>query len=259
MVFYNGKWYFDPLRVRVPFAFSSYSYGYGVYETLRTLHGKIFFLEEHIDRLFASASLIGLKPTYSQKDISDITQKTFEKSKKDEARIKIILTETELIVLVQELVLRPPDWYETGISVGVIEMERPIPEAKTLNGLHFSMTQKVCKEKNLYECVLVDREGGVREGSISNVFWIKNAVLFTPKSRILQGVTRRMVMNIAKESMEVCERDAKIEEVLQADECFLTNTTSNVLPIVKVENTLIGNGKVGEKTKWLMEEVQKFF
>lgn len=232
-------------------------YGYGVFETLRTYEGEIFALEKHIERLFHSAQLIGLKHDYKPEQIQKWTKETFQKYAEKEARIKIVLTETELIIWPQELILRPAEWYETGIKVVTFPIERVQPLAKSLNCLPSVLARQKAQENNVYEALFVDRDGFVREGSYSNLFWIKDQVLYTTKDRVLKGITREVVLDLAQELMPVREENWLLSDVLTADEVFITNTTSEILPVIKIDKEIIRDGLVGKMSGRLADKFRK--
>lgn len=256
MLSINNKIITDDEATISPLA-DSYMYGYGVFETLRTYNGRIFGLEEHIKRLFHSAELLKIQHKNAIDDIEMQTQQLFKESQQDEARIKIVLTSTELIIWVQELKLRPKEWYETGITVVTYEAERYLPEAKHMNCLPSHMGQLYAKEKNVYEALLIDNNGIVREGCYSNVFWIKDNILFTTKTKVLKGITAETAIEAAQGIIDVDYKDATLEEILEADEGFITNTTSEILPVVKIGEKIIGEGKVGKYTSQLIQNFSK--
>lgn len=228
----------------------SFMYGYGVFSTMRTYSGMIFRLERHITRLLESAKILHVKHEYTEDYIHTKVEETLEKSQLKEARIKVVLTETELLIWPQELALRPSVWYKTGIPVVTFEAQREFPEAKHMNCLTSMMAQKYAKEHDVYEALLVERGGIVREGSYSNLFWIKDGTLHTTETRVLRGVTMETVLEAADGIMPIVFKDATLDEILQADECFITNTTSEILPVVQIDEHSIG--EIGPWTKKLM-------
>jgi branched-chain amino acid aminotransferase len=255
MVFYNGK-FLKEEELQVSAFGDAFMYGYGVYETLRTYQGKIFRLAEHVERLFVSAHLIGMIIKHPAEKIIQFTNQALEKSGLTEARIKIVLTEKDLIIWPQKLMLRPPEWYQTGIKIVTLKIERIMPEAKSNNALSFVLGQKQAQKHQVYETLLIDEEGFAREGSISNLFWIKDQVLYTTQNRILKGITRNVILDQAKELMEVKEKDELLSNIFKADEVFITNTTSEILPVVQIDALVIGKGEVGGGTRGLMGRVQ---
>lgn len=237
---------------------NSYMYGHGVFETLRTYSGRIFRLEEHVKRLMESAQAVQLVTNHTQDHVAAITQKYLEFSPYKENRIKIVLTETEFLIWYQPLVTRPEEWYQTGIPIVSTKLERTLPEAKHLNCIPSVLAQKYAQKHNVYETLMISNDDIVREGSYSNIFWIKDTKLYTPAHNILHGITAQVVMEIGLEFFSnIVHLDTNLIEVLEADECFITNTTSEILPVVQIDDVMIGNGRVGESTKVLMKKFKE--
>jgi len=256
MIYFNGQ-YFTGSDLKISPLVDSYMYGYGVFETLRTYNGQIFKLSEHIDRLFYSAQILEIKNIISKDELIKKTIEVFAKSKLSESRIKIVLTNTELMIWPQELTLRSSDWYKTGINIVTYFTQRSFPEVKSMNCLANVMGQKWARKNNCYEALLIDQNNIVREGCYSNLFWVKNNILYTTKTKILKGITRQIVLKIARDMMKIQEIDSSIDQVKLADEVFITNTTSEILPVCKIDNNVIAEGRVGQKTKLLMELFKK--
>ncbi len=252
MIFFNGKFYQEKNLKLSPLV-DSYMFGYGVFETLRTYQGRIFCLKEHLKRLLNSARVINLTHAYQLDELSRITSESFQKSGLSESRIKIVLTETELLIIPHKLVLKPDIWYQKGIKTASLPLLRIFPEAKTLNNLTFVFSHKYALSQNIPEVILVDRSGIAREGSYTNLFWIENQSLCTTKTRILKGITRDLVLKEASKIMTVLEKDQKITEIVKADEVFLTSTIGEIIPVVQIDQKVIGQGKVGEWTLKLLK------
>jgi branched-subunit amino acid aminotransferase/4-amino-4-deoxychorismate lyase len=151
-----------------------------------------------------------------------------------------------LIIINKPFEVKIPAIWKDGASLITSKYQREIPEAKTINYLRsVSLSQKLV-ETNAAEILYLDRNW-VRECSRSNVYMVKDGCIYTPKSKVLAGVTRRRILSTA--GFKVFEKDFKFTDLLAADEVFITSTTKGVLPIVRVDSQTISNGKIGEISK----------
>ena len=243
--------------------------GYGVFDYLRTYNRRPFYLDDHLSRFSHSASRLTLKVPVSKKELRRIIFRLITKNKSlKELSFRIVLTGGEtkdgktslrptFFIIVEPVHYYPSKVFEKGIKLITLNYCREFPEIKSINYLlAVSQWRNALKKKAaeiLYVC-----QGKVLEGSTSNFFMIKNKVLFTPKSGILEGVTRKIVIKLAKENkIKVREKILSLKEVLKADECFITATDKEIMPVVKIDNHKIGSGRVGSQTKKLMELFQK--
>ncbi len=237
---------------------------YGVFDYLKTYNRRPFHLEDHFNRFFRSASRFNLKIPVSKKELRRIIFALLARNKSfKELSFRMVLTggETEdsktaqkptFFVVVGEARPYPEEVFEKGIKLATLDYGREFPEIKTINYLlAVSQWKNILKEKAseiLYVC-----KGKVLEASTSNFFMVKNKILFTPKNEILEGVTRKIVIKLAKENkIKVVEKDIYLKDVLQADECFITATDKEITPAVKIDNKIIGDGRPGEQTKKLL-------
>jgi len=244
---------------------------YGVFEFLRTYHRKPFYLREHLKRLLKSARLINLKHPYSLSFLEKIVYRTLAKNKHlNEANIRIILTggvskdsltpsKPTLIVMITPLKTLPPSLYEKGAKIILQVFKRPNPQAKHLDYAKGVEYLEKAKKKGAVEVLFVDRQGKIYECATSNFFAVIKGKIFTPKNEdVLEGITRKIVFKLAsKLKIPIEERDLFIKEIPKFDEAFITSTNKEILPIVKIDSFLIGNGKPGEITKLLMSEFHK--
>lgn len=226
-------------------------------------------MDDHLSRFSHSASRLTLKVPVSKKELRRIIFRLITKNKSlKELSFRIVLTGGEtkdgktslrptFFIIVEPVHYYPSKVFEKGIKLITLNYCREFPEIKSINYLlAVSQWRNALKKKAaeiLYVC-----QGKVLEGSTSNFFMIKNKVLFTPKSGILEGVTRKIVIKLAKENkIKVREKILSLKEVLKADECFITATDKEIMPVVKIDNHKIGSGRVGSQTKKLMELFQK--
>ncbi|MGB8644648.1 MAG: aminotransferase class IV, partial [Anaerolineae bacterium] len=138
--------------------------------------------------------------------------------------------------------------YEKGIKVITVRIERPLPTAKTIDYTPAILALAQARARNAMEALYVDREGHLLEGTQSNFFGFEGDRLITPHDAILEGITRRVVMELARAQFELVERALPLTELAQLDEAFIASTSKEVMPVVQVDETTIGSGKPGPRT-----------
>ena len=240
---------------------------YGIFEVVRTYKSKPVELDKHINRLIINSKILKINHSYNKNKIEKAVLEVISKNKFKESELRIILTggvsknpfyfpENTLLIIATKFVPFNEKYYQNGAYLGLKEYQRELPEVKTLN---YSLAISYLKEfKNCLE-VLYYKNNCLLETTFANFFIIKNNELITPKSGILKGITRETVLNLALQAgFKVQEREVKLQELKQADEAFITSTIKGILPIVKVSQFEIGSGKVGEKTKILMEKFKEY-
>lgn len=234
----------------------AFQYGYGVFETMRTYNGRVFKLEAHLIRLFESAKSIGLSLHHNQLEIEEQVNKALELSAKTPQRVKVIAS-SEFTVITTTDLLTDESLYR-GVSCVTVDVERPFPDAKSLHYLDSYLAHQFALNNGAYEALLVNRKGHITEGAYSNVFGVKNSKLTTPARGMLKGITRSIVLNLAREQeVDVTKRALLQKELPDMEELFLTQTTMGIVPITKVNDIQIGNEKVGPITSRLMEAYGK--
>jgi len=249
--------------------------GYGIFDYLKTYNRKPFHLDDHLWRFFVSAASLNLKPPFSPKKLKEIIFELIKKNKnfppkadppqaEKELSFRLVLTggETDngrtskkptFFIIVEPPHYYPKEVFEKGIKLITLNYRREFPGIKTINYLWaISQWGNALKEKAGE--ILYVHQGKVLEATTSNFFMVKNGVLFTPQNDILPGITKKVVIGLAKKNkIKVQEKNLSLKEVLRADECFITATDKEIMPVVKIDNRLIGKGKVGSQTKRLME------
>ncbi|MFD2444772.1 D-amino-acid transaminase [Bacillus sp. CGMCC 1.16607] len=270
--YFNGKFIALDERV-IPIDERGHQFGDGVYEVIRFYNGKPFMLEEHLDRLINSSKAIKLPITDSIDDFTKLINEAVEKSQLKDCNVYLQITRG--IATRQHLFPNAP------VSIAMtVRPAKPISEEirekgetaifhederwancyiKSLNLLPNILAKQTAFEAGCFEAILV-RDGFITEGTSSNVFIIKNGrIITTPLSKhILPGITRIAVKNILEAlKFDFVEKHFTQDELLESDEVFITSTTSEVLPIVKVNDQPIGNGKPGEQTKQIYNELTK--
>lgn len=238
--------------------------GYAVFDFFRTINGVPLFIADHLDRFYASAISLHLIVRKKNGELATIIHELIKRSSLSEAGIRIMLTggyssdnyhpaEPNLLITCNPVETATKPDFEKGYSIITHEYQRELPNVKSINYLMAVWLQPLMKEKQVDD-ILYFRNGIISEFPRSNVFIItKDNKLVTPAHNILAGVTRKNVMALAAEKMAVEERDITTEELMNAAEVFLTSTTKRILPIVKIDNKIIGNGKPGKITTVLYE------
>lgn len=241
--------------------------GFGVFETMRSYNGKLFRLEEHVERLVDSADRLGLKFSWSKNELTKRIQLTVEKNDMlDELSMRVIISggkdqghmevgDPVLIIIPSELTVYPSELYQEGVGVISVQGRRFLPEVKSLDYLEGVLAVRQARERGAHEALYCTKEGNVLEATTSNFFIIKDKTLITPKEGILRGVTRKAVLEITLGSqLDVEQREVSLEETYRADEAFLTSTHRELLPVVQVNHKKIGEGKPGKVTNALLSK-----
>lgn len=244
--------------------------GFRIFTACRTLaNGKIFRLEDHIDHLVDSARVIHMKLPHNKDGLKKIIQDVITKNKKEKGELLLEIMysggkagsngiaptgETDLYILVLPLNLPPEEWYEQGIKLASFPYQRQWPEVKFLNYVGAVIAhQTVVKEYRADEALFIspDEKKIVLEGTTFNFFVVKKDIVLTHAldGKILPGITRKVVLELAhKENIEARETNFSLNELAEMDEAFITSSTRNIVPVNRVDNIIIGNGRPGELT-----------
>lgn len=225
----------------------SFQRGYCAFEFLRTYGRTPFMLTEHLDRLSASCTILGIPyPEGVEKRVLDAAL--------EDVSIKVYVTpEERVIIKADPLVLPKKEAYEYGVSCCTTRHKRIFPVAKSTCYLSACVGLKEGRAFNPFEVIFLDDEGFVLEGGTSNIFGVKDGDLFTVDRGVLMGVTRNIVCEMFEGSISFAP--FRLEEL---DECFLTSTSREILPITCVDGKPIGDGVVGPKTKDVMKRFSAF-
>lgn len=245
-------------EAQVPITNIEYAYGFGVYETLRVVNQKPYFLQEHIKRLVESARIISLEHEFSEGAIRDGIVELVKQCDTGEAyNIKILLIGAKdpgecLLYAFPSKPLFPDRKHQRdGVSTITVSYQRAFPNAKTLNMLQSYMAFRQARTHDCYDALAVDQDGYITEGTMTNFFLTKDKTIFTsPPDRILDGVTSRIVLDLAiKNGFTVAEKCARVPELADYDGAFLTSTSSKVMPIRRIDSFEFG--AVSERVKEL--------
>lgn len=250
-------------------------YGDGIFEGIRFYGGRVFRLDEHMNRLYDSAKAILLQPDISKADLTEAVLETIRQNGLTDGYIRLVITRGEgtlglspehcpkptTIIIVAEIKLYPKEMYENGLMVITCATRRIphgslSPMVKSLNYLNNVMAKIEATAAGAGEGLMLNEQGYVAECTGDNIFIIKNGKILTPpiSSGALAGVTRAVVFEMAEEAgIPIAEPDLTRYDIFTADECFLTGTAAEVIPVIKLDQRPIGDGKPGVVTRQFME------
>ena len=255
-------------------------YGDGVFEGIRSYNGRVFKLDEHLQRLYDSAKAIRLNIPLTMKEMEEKILETLRRNNIRDGYIRAVVTRGPgdlgldpdkckgnafVFIIADTIVLYPDEFYQNGLSVITVPTRRNVPEAlnpriKSLNYLNNILAKIEAKNANAIEAIMLSNDGYVVECTGDNIFIVKGETVFTPPTYIgaLEGITRDTAMDLARDmGLKVEERIFNRYEVYIADECFLTGTAAEVIPVVKVDGRVIGDGKPGRITQELVEKFRE--
>lgn len=250
----------DPLHFDLPdFDAITTELPSGLYTTFRTYAGrtKVVALRSHLERLYLPAKAQGISPTVRRLDdfrhlLSDILLR----SEAPEVRVRLIMDTTvepgTIYVLIQALRPLPVEIYQKGVHVEISRSSREKPSLKRTAFIQESAPDRRRLSPEVFE-ILLTGKGRILEGMTSNFFYVKNGMLCTAGRGVLIGVTRQMVIALARwEGIEICTRAVRVNELPDIAEAFITSSSRGIVPVVKIDAQQIGGGKVGEMTRRLM-------
>jgi branched-chain amino acid aminotransferase len=241
--------------------------GIGVCDIMRTFQGRPYFVDEHIDRLVESGKKIGLSLPWNRPEIKQIVLQTLEKNPGlAEMNIRIVITggsspdfltptgRPRLIVMVTEIKKLPEEWYAKGVKVITLVQERPLAGAKVTAYIPATIAMNQAQAAGAMEVIYINRKNHALEGTTSNLFaFFGNTLVTPPPEGILKGITRKVILSLAKNRSEISEESIPLEKLLTADEVFITGTNKGVVPVVQIDDNPIGDGRPGYRTETLMK------
>lgn len=278
-IYINGKFY-EKESAKISVFDHGLLYGDGVFEGIRAYNRRVFKLKEHIDRLFESAQSIMLKIPLNREQLIKAVVQTIIANKLNNAYIRLVVTRGEgdlgldprkcckgatVIIIADKVALYPQKLYQEGLSIVTVPTVRNLPEAlnpqiKSLNYLNNILAKIEAANAGCDEAIMLDALGYVAECTGDNIFVAKNGHLYTPPQCMgtLRGITRDSILEIArKNKITAHEHVITRHEVYISDECFLTGTAAEVIPVVKVDGRVIGQGKPGKLTLSLMKKFKE--
>ncbi len=277
-VYLNGK-FIDRNKAKISIFDHGLLYGDGVFEGIRSYNRLVFKLREHIDRLYKSADAIELKIPMAKRILIKAVRDTLKRNKLDNAYIRLVVTrgpgdlgldprkcKTGVIIFIitDKIALYPRKFYERGLHIVSARIRKNYkgainPNIKSLNYLNNILAKIDGIKKASHEAIMLTYDDYVAECTSDNIFIVKGGTLLTPPRDItLKGITQGAVINIArKKKLRFKEKNMRLSEIYKADECFLTGTAAEIVPVIKVDGHVIGTGKPGPVTRFLLAEFHK--
>ena len=273
-IYINGQYYAKE-DAKVSVYDHGFLYGDGVFEGMRSYAGKVFRLAEHLDRLWHSARAICLEIPISQEEMAAAVNETLVKNSITDGYIRLVVSrgagtlgldpnrcsDPQVIVIADSITLYPDEYYEHGMEIVTASTIRNHPAAlnpriKSLNYLNNILAKIEGAKAGCIEALMLNHKGEVAECTGDNIFLVSGGEIYTPPidAGILEGITRNAVIEIAERAgMKVHQIPLTRHDVYTADECFLTGSAAEVIPVVKVDTRPIGNGQVGPVSRDLKE------
>ena len=277
-VYVNGKLY-DKEDAKISVYDHGLLYGDGVFEGMRSYNGKVFRLGEHLDRLWNSAKAIWLKIPMSRDELAKAVVDTLKANKIQDGYIRLVVTrgagtlgldpnrtsDPQVIIITDQISLYPQEYYDNGLEIITVSTIRNHPAAlspriKSLNYLNNILAKIEGLQAGCVEALMLNIKGEVAECTGDNIFLVQRGDLLTPPidAGILEGITRDAVIELAIDAgIRVREIPLTKHDVYIADECFLTGSAAEVIPVVKVDSRPIGDGKPGPVTRDLIRRFRE--
>ncbi|MCM8784987.1 MAG: branched-chain-amino-acid transaminase [Candidatus Omnitrophica bacterium] len=275
LIYLDGK-FVDESQAKISVFDHGLLYGDGVFEGLRSYNGKIFKLDEHILRLYKSAKAIYLEIPMKFEELKKTVIETVRKNNLKDSYIRVVVTrgvgdlgldprkckKPTIFIIASKIQLYPESFYEKGIDVITVATRRNFnesinPAIKSLNYLNNILAKIEANNAGATEGLILNQFGYISECTGENVFIVKENNLITPpiSSGVLEGITRKVVINIGENiGLKVKEEDITRYDIYTCDECFLTGTAAEIVPVVVVDKRIIGDGKPGKITLKIREE-----
>ena len=274
-IFIDGK-YCDERDAKISVFDHGLLYGDGIFEGIRAYNGRVFRLKEHIDRLFCSARSILLKIPMAHADIMAAIVETCRRNRIRDGYIRLVVTrgvgtlglnpnrckDPSVLSIAGKMQLYPTELYQRGMEIVTVPTVRNLhsalnPAIKSLNYLNNILAKIEANNAGCEEAIMLNAEGFVAECTGDNIFIVKEKRLLTPplSAGALYGITRGVVMDLAAQSgLTVGEPDLTRYDLFNADECFLTGTGAELVPVVKIDGRVVGTGKPGPVTESLVAQ-----
>ena len=254
-------------------------YGDGVFEGIRAYHGRVFKLQEHLQRMYDGAHCLRLEIPYSPEQMKQVVLETLRANNLQDAYIRLVVTRGKgdlgldpakcpvatVFCIATSISLYPEESYQKGLSLITCSTRRNTPQAlnmsiKSLNYLNSILAKLECTSAGLSEGIMLTTDGYVAECTGDNIFLVNGNELLTPPVHVgaLPGITRQAVMDLAPGlGLRLREDMFRIQSVYTAGEVFLTGTAAELIPVVQVDGRKVGDGKPGPTTQRLLEAFRK--
>lgn len=271
-IYIDGKWY-NKEEAKISVFDHGFLYGDGVFEGIRSYNSLVFKFEEHMQRLYESAHTIMLKIPMSKKDFKEAVIKTLQRNRLGDAYIRVIVTRgtgdlgldprkcknSSIIIITDKIALYPEEFFKNGLKLITVPTARNLPEAlnpaiKSLNYLNNIMAKIEAVNFGVEEAIMLNNYGYVAECTGDNIFIVKDNIIKTPPvyHGALRGITRGVIIDLAKKmGIELQRTTLTRHDLFNADECFLTGTAAEIIPVIEIDARVIRDGKPGEMTKRL--------
>lgn len=246
-----------------------YARGYAIFEFIIAYRNRPFMLEKYVDRLYRSAQSISLAIPWSKAQVMEWVIKTLDANASVEGEKVIRVTISggaswtlapaevpTIVITVDPRIACPPEDYANGVRAELAEFERYVPQAKTNN--YIEAIHRFNSAVGGIDEIIYHSDDMIREGTRSNVFAVIDGSLLTPKTRVLEGITRNVILNELNLSLPVEARDFSVQDLLGASEVFITATSKEIMPVTTIDTTVIGQGLVGDVTKDVMSRFREF-
>ncbi len=278
LIYVNGQYYSEE-EAKVSVLDHGYLYGDGVFEGIRMYSGCIFKLKEHIDRLYDSARAIMLHIPMEKSEMESAIVETVRKNGLSDGYIRVVVSRgvgdlgldprkcpnPTVVIIADKIKLYPEELYQNGLSIITVPTRRNIPEAlnpqiKSLNYLNNILAKIEAIHRGYEEALMLNQEGYVAECTGDNIFMLKGRALITPPTSVgvLKGITARTVMEIAMDmGLEVREERFTRYDLYTADEVFLTGTAAEIIPVVRIDDRPIRDGRPGPTTWEIIRRFRK--
>ncbi|HWE03901.1 MAG TPA: branched-chain-amino-acid transaminase [Tepidisphaeraceae bacterium] len=255
-------------------------YGDGVFEGIRIYHGKIFEWAAHVRRLFDSAKAIRLTVPYPGEQLKAAVEETAKANAFTDCYVRLVVTRgvgylglspmkcanPTVFIISDTIEMYPKEVYENGMAIITASVIRNHPNAlssrvKSLNYLNSIMAKLEAVDAGVPEAILLNHEGNVAECTADNIFIVSHGSVYTPTTHdgILEGVTRQLILDLCKRlGVPAFEKTLQRHDLYIADECFLTGTGAEVVPVTKIDGRQVGGGSPGPTTRKLIEAFRRY-
>jgi branched-chain amino acid aminotransferase len=255
-------------------------YGDGVFEGIRVYGGRIFRINEHLRRLYHSGKAIRLTIPLTPEQFKSALEQTVKANEFQDCYIRALVTRgagylglnpnkcphPSVIIIADTIEMYPRECYEKGLAIITASVIRNHPNAlspriKSLNYLNNILAKIEAVDAGVAEAIMLNHEGNVAECTADNIFIVKDGAAYTPGTAdgILEGITRDTILMLAKKLAIPCqEKTLQRHDLYVADECFMTGTGAEVVPVTKIDGRIIGNGQPGSTTRKFMEAFHRF-
>jgi len=261
----NAWWYVDgewvhPHQASISLNDIAVLRGYSAFEALRTYDRRPFHLADHLERLYRSAAMIDLEIPRTREDIAGVVREIIARNSYRHASVRMLVTGGEsedgvmavgrpkLIVMISPLGERDMDRFARGYYLITTRLQREVPEAKTSNYTAAVRALKEAARRGADDALFVNEQGHVQEATRSNFFLFRGDTLVTPREEILLGITRNVVLDLARGRFPIEERPILLEELALAGEAFVTSSSKEIVPVVRIDEQVIGDGRPGPRT-----------